>query len=143
MEAEVGEPFGFRYFEFEMPKGYLDGELLLGFAGILLGLWSPTVIQPGLEAEKLTAYTCHGEDALFQGHCDEGEGLGQKLDMVCWKDGRSRNKGKRGLAKRGRRTIRRVYSHGSDERKYFKKQGVAKSHRKVKKDKARSVSGIY
>lgn len=55
-----------------MPKGYLDGELLWGFAGILLGLWSPAVIQPGLKAEKLTACNCHGKDVLFRGTVTRG-----------------------------------------------------------------------
>lgn len=47
------------------------------------------------------------------------------------------------MAKRGRRPVRRVCSHGSDERKYFKKDGVTKSCRKVKKYKARSVYWFY
>lgn len=69
-----------------------------------------------------------------RGTVTKGGGLGQKLEKG-WEDGGSRKEGKRRLAKRGRRAIRRVCSHGSDERKYFKKQGVTKSCRKVKKDK--------
>lgn len=85
---------------------------------------------------------CRGEDEFIKGHCDKGEGLGQKPE-TGWEDGGSRKESKRGQAKRGRRAIRRVCSHESDEREQFKKQGVTTICRKVKEYKARSVHWIY
>lgn len=48
-----------------------------------------------------------------------GGGLGRKFEMG-WGDGGSGKEGRGGLVKRGRRVIRRVWSRGSNERKYFK-----------------------
>lgn len=83
----------------------------------------------------------HEEDKLTKEHSDRGEELGQKSEMG-WGDGGSRKGGGEGLVKKGRRIIRRVWSHGSKERKQFKKQGVTKSCRRSRKIKLNMSTGF-